>query len=821
MVTTVTGPASAVVLAATTARESMRARFPARRVPAAWPATLQPRGTAGERLTRPPFVLDDVKRQQRRVRGLAMLLDWLAAQPGQSWQERWLASGADRAGAGWRQLPAQWLRDCGLPGEGRQAELCAALAVVICADLIRPSLGWLVSADARGNGALVRGMARTRDGQGLGRLQELCDRDPGVSARAGRQAVHRTAQILAAKGGAVGSVTAGDVLDLLDAEAAARAGSSGDTTVFYRMLHQMGVLGDQAPARLREFRTPGQLTPDELIDRYHLQCRPVRDLLVGYLRERQAALDYASLNNLSHFLGRCFWQDLERHHPGIASLHLPAEVAAAWKQRLRTRPQAVTASTGEKTVIYVPRVNYRQCLIPVRAFYLDLAQWAADDPARWAIWSVPCPVSGEEISQRKFQRQRKARMDARTRERLPVLPVLVRTTSERRQAAEALLAAARQAQPGETFTAAGQTLTRSVLIRTAPARIWADDPGTGKRRDLSLEEDHAFWAWAAVGVLRLTGCRAEELAEITHHSLVQYRLPTTGEVVPLLQIAPSKTDEERLLLVSPELADVLSAIIRRVRGPAGTVPLVPLYDRHECVWLAPSPLLFQRSYRAENRAISERTLGKVLHDALAHTGLIDPGDGLPLRYTPHDFRRIFITDAILNGLPPHIAQVIAGHRDINVTMGYKAVYPEEAIQAHLAFLARRRALRPSGEYRAPTEQEWQEFLGHFELRKVATGTCGRAFSTPCIHEHACLKCPMHWPDPAQRPRIAEIRANLIARIAEAEREGWLGEAEGLRFSLAGADDKLAQIDRRSQAPAAVTLGMPGFPAAAVSSEELS
>ncbi len=265
---------------------------------------------------------------------------------------------------------------------------------------------------------------------------------------------------------------------------------------------------------------------------------------------------------------------------------------------------------------------------------------------------------------------------------------------------------------------------------------------------------------------------------------------------------------------------MLSAIIRRVRGPAGTVPLVPLYDRHECVWLAPSPLLFQRSYRAENRAISERTIGKVLHDALAHTGLIDPADGQPLRYTPHDFRRIFITDAILGGLPPHIAQVIAGHRDINVTMGYKAVYPEEAIQAHLAFLARRRALRPSEEYRAPTEQEWQEFLGHFELRKVATGTCGRAFSTPCIHEHSCLKCPMHWPDPAQRPRIAEIRGNLIARIAEAEREGWLGEVEGLRFSLAGADDKLAQIDRRSQAPAAVTLGMPGFPAAAVSSEEL-
>jgi hypothetical protein len=70
---------------------------------------------------------------------------------------------------------------------------------------------------------------------------------------------------------------------------------------------------------------------------------------------------------------------------------------------------------------------------------------------------------------------------------------------------------------------------------------------------------------------------------------------------------------------------------------------------------------------------------------------------------------------------------------------------------------------------------------------------------------------MHWPSPAQRPRIAEIHDNLIARIAEAEREGWHGEAEGLKISLAGARDKLAQIDRR---PAAKTdLGIPAIPAA--------
>jgi hypothetical protein len=77
-----------------------------------------------------------------------------------------------------------------------------------------------------------------------------------------------------------------------------------------------------------------------------------------------------------------------------------------------------------------------------------------------------------------------------------------------------------------------------------------------------------------------------------------------------------------------------------------------------------------------------------------------------------------------------------------------------------------------------------------------------------MHENACLRCSMHWPDPAQRPRLAEIRDNLIARIAEAEREGWLGEVEGLQVTLAGVDDKLAQIDRRPRNGTAVDLGVP-------------
>ena len=52
-----------------------------------------------------------------------------------------------------------------------------------------------------------------------------------------------------------------------------------------------------------------------------------------------------------------------------------------------------------------------------------------------------------------------------------------------------------------------------------------------------------------VEVLRHTGIRIEELTELSHHSLIQYRLPSAGELIPLLQIVPSKTDTERLLVI--------------------------------------------------------------------------------------------------------------------------------------------------------------------------------------------------------------------------------------------------------------------------------
>jgi integrase len=802
-------PAGAGTAAAPPARAAgpepaaLAQRFPPRVVQPGWEATGQRRGQVLQRLFAAPFLAEE----QGRRTGVVKLVHWLETHPGDTWQDRWVASGADAAGnLAWRESAIGWLRETGWAAGDRQTDFIAlgrGVLMLVCGDVIRPSLSWLLTPGSPKN--LTAEMARCRDPEAFAALAALARADPASPSTKGT-AARRVATILAAKGGTVAEITVGDCLELL-AALGAGGGHAGTSPYFYQLLHALGTFPAAAPPTVRVFKAQGQLTPAQLVDRYPIAYRPIRDLLVDYLCERQPALDHATLRSLARTLANLFWRDLETHHPGIDSLRLTPEVAAAWKQRITIKTAVVETADGGAVESRVPRHDGMNTLAMVRAFYLDIAQWAVDDPARWGPWAFPCPIRDEEMSRKKERSHRKSRMDARTRERLPVLPALVSAVTAARTAAAELLAAARATPPGEQFTCAGQTLLRPVMSRDTSAKVWAADPATGRRRDLTLEEHRAFWAWAAVEVFRLTGIRIEELTELSHHSFVQYKHPATGELVPLLQIAPSKTDTERLLVISPELADVLSAVICRIRGEDGAVPLAVAYDLHERVWNPPMPLLFQRRIGIENRPITAHGIRALLNAALKRTGLTD-ASGKPLVFTPHDFRRVFITDAVMNGMPPHIAQLVAGHRDINVTMGYKAVYPEEVIDAHRAFIARRRATRPGEEYRTPTDAEWEEFLGHFERRRVAYGTCGRSYNTPCIHEHSCLRCPLLRPDPAQRHRLAEVRDNLLARIAEATREGWLGEVEGLKVSLAGAQHKLAQLDELAARRPTVHLGMP-------------
>jgi hypothetical protein len=92
----------------------LRTRFPTRPVQTCWPATTHTLDEISQRLTSPPFLPEVKATRAGRRRGVAKLLRWLYSFPGDTWQQRWLASGAeDRPGAAWSQLPLRWLRDRG------------------------------------------------------------------------------------------------------------------------------------------------------------------------------------------------------------------------------------------------------------------------------------------------------------------------------------------------------------------------------------------------------------------------------------------------------------------------------------------------------------------------------------------------------------------------------------------------------------------------------------------------------------------------------------------------------------------------------------
>ena len=153
---------------------------------------------------------------------------------------------------------------------------------------------------------------------------------------------------MAANGGTVGDVRIGDCLEVLTTAAA--TGELGDdrhsrSPLFYQLLRARGEWTTDAPP-VQVFTGRGQPSCEQLIDRYRIRCAAVRDVLIDYLRERQPAVDFSTLQQLAYLLGKLFWADLEAHHPGIDTLHLPRDVAAGWKQRVMTRTKTTTTTTA-------------------------------------------------------------------------------------------------------------------------------------------------------------------------------------------------------------------------------------------------------------------------------------------------------------------------------------------------------------------------------------------------------------------------------------------------------------------------------------------
>jgi integrase len=742
----------------------------------------------------------DKRKAAKYLRGATRILEWLQRFKGDGWQQRWdAANGNDTA---WiNELIAQDTRTRASSRDG----LLGGLRFLMFARALRPSYEFFHSYRPVG---LYDCAQRTFDPELFASLDQV-GKQLGMSHKQVNDGKNTLVRLILHTGADLEKITEDHFFELRSYHLRRGQHVPHGIAQAWDLLAVLGVLSSRQPLSA-VVRRQGQRSTAELVDSYHLRCRPVREVLVRSLDERRAGMDYSSFRGLVTSLAKLFWADIEKHHRGIDSLHLVPEVADAWKRRL----QVITAPDGSTH----PRRDYLPVLVRVRAFYLDIQEWALED-ASWAPWAVPCPVRrGETDGMVKLKKNAVAASHQRVRERLPHLNRIVDAADSYRRETAELLDFATRSQPGDTVLHGDvryQLLPRRKSKKAARHMGGYTVPlkclDTSETRDIAKEEDEAFWSWAIIETLRHTGIRLEELLEITHFALVQYQLPDTGEVVPLLQVVPSKNAEERLLLISPELANVLAAIITRVRKQnGGIIPAISRYDPHERVEGPALPHLFQRKSRTAWRTtvISIDVVYALLQAAVHRAGITD-NTGAPLHYTPHDFRRMFTTEAVTGGLPVHIAAKILGHANLGTTQHYLAVFQDDMIRAYRSFLDNRRSVRPEAEYREPTEQEWTEFNQHFHERKLELGTCARPYGTPCQHEHACVRCPMLRMDPKQRARLAEIVRNLDERIKEARMNGWLGEVQGLQTSRDAAAKKLVALDRAiAQASRATNLGIP-------------
>lgn len=147
---------------------------------------------------------------------------------------------------------------------------------------------------------------------------------------------------------------------------------------------------------------------------------------------------------------------------------------------------------------------------------------------------------------------------------------------------------------------------------------------------------------------------------------------------------------------------------------------------------------------------------RLLNELAADAGLADSGQ--PIRFTPHDFRRLFTTQMLSSGLPLHIATLL-GHLNLDT---------------------------PRLHRRIPTR---------CSPRTSTSSSAAAPYGTPCVHEHACSRCRSSA-STQRNSRIEEMIRNAEAHLAEAQDRAWLGEVAALEESLKHLRQRRAEAENQ-------------------------
>ncbi|MEU4820268.1 hypothetical protein AB0H37_00160 [Actinomadura sp. NPDC023710] len=230
------------------------------------------------------------------ILGTTRVLDWLLTFPGNTWQERWEASGAD-AGAG-------WIQDL-VDADPRRAstarnDLTSAIYRILLCRVVYPSYDFLTEYVARTLFGKVQERVTPDLFTQLNNAATELKLHPGQSIDGMRVII----KIVLHAGKGVDEITAHDLLDYRDWCNGWKHKSERGVSAAWDMLRKIGVIED---VDFRVGLRRGQETNQEIIDRYGIKTPEIRTLLTRYLDERRPGMDYVSLRSIAFILADLFW----------------------------------------------------------------------------------------------------------------------------------------------------------------------------------------------------------------------------------------------------------------------------------------------------------------------------------------------------------------------------------------------------------------------------------------------------------------------------------------------------------------------------------
>jgi integrase len=520
---------------------------------------------------------------------------------------------------------------------------------------------------------------------------------------------------------------------------------------------------DRTPRRgiTRKNRPKVAPTIPEMVDRSNIpeQFQEITLLYLLSYRDRISSR-YNTLRGKLHGMAR-FWRFMGSTFPEIKSsadvrpphthAYIPHRLASA---SANSRPGPSGVSDGTVTA------NHDLALI--RTFFTDISVWSLEEGSPFGTHVPPAPP----LTFRDTQ-----------------LPSM--TKAYRRQEA---------------------ALTRRIIdlerempkVRAVAFEEWQRAKEAVKKgnatRKVCRSEAITFWDWAFLELLVQSGLRFEEAHNLTVFDILR-RSDSRGRTYFLLHVEPSKFDKARLIPIGDSLGKILSEIIIHVKRFYGrdSVPPIDHFDFNEQMPLPRAPYLLQG--RTRPQMIGRSTIRAGLKDLSIKAGATRH-DGNPLNISPHDCRRVFASEHLNSGTPPHVIQALLGHERLDTVMIYAKLYPGTLVEEYRRHIRGvYQAIHGPEVLRAPSEAEWQELERSCDLRDMGTHLCALPAGDHCPKGLVCLGCVHAQPKKSALPLFQQMHASHTRELVKAEKRCEpLGQIASRRLEIS----RLDQAIRRAQ-----------------------